>query len=114
MTEETVIPFSGKDYIKHKHPVFPTIRREDKFGDVGDVLTVEKDDGEDQWKMGKVEIVAKDKQYLLALSSQFLSFDTNLQTPAHAVRSIQSFYDDPIDPDEKFVIYWLKWVKKYE
>lgn len=109
MTDGT-LPFSDTEYDKLDHAVFPTIRRRDKYGDVGDVNTIEHGEYGDREVIGRAEIIAKETITLADLNDQFFCFDTQSANPENAYKSISKFYRNPIEPTEELTLYWNKWV----
>ena len=67
------LPFSH-EYAKHDRAVFPTIRRRDKFGDVGETVEVTADDE----KLGDAEIVAKETVRFGDLPTWLLCYDCEI------------------------------------
>lgn len=109
MTDGT-LPFSETEYDKLDRAVFPTIRRRDKYGEVGDVNTITHGLQGDRDVIGKAEVIAKETVTLEELRGPFLRFDTQSDTDAQAVESINEFYRDPIGKVEPLTLYWNKWV----
>lgn len=108
------LPFSH-EYAKHDRVVFPTIRRRDKFGDVGDVVAVTGDNE----KLGDAEIVAKETVQFRDLPTWLLCYDcgvpkvtTNNDADFRAAAhdSLSGFYQNGIKMDEPLTMYWLRWV----
>jgi hypothetical protein len=104
------LPFSSKEYDKLDRAVFPTIRRRDKYGDVGDVNTVIAGEKGDREVLGDAEIIAKEKVTLKELMGPFIWFDTQSYSDAAARTSINRFYQTPIEMEEELTLYWNKWV----
>lgn len=114
------LPFSHSDYDKLQHRVFPTIRRRDKFGAVGDVneIMVGPKGERDSW--GKAEIIAKETVTLQTLPTSLLCWDTEthincatnkgMSHRRQAKQSINEFYQNPIQPEEDLTLYWNRWV----
>lgn len=111
MTDGT-LPFSATDYDKLDRAVFPTIRRRDKYGDVGDVNTIIHGSQGRRERLGEAEIVAKETVTLAGLNRQFLKFDTQSETLREAYDTINKFYTNPIMRDEALTLYWNKWVSR--
>lgn len=111
MASET-LPFSDTDYDKLDRAIFPTVRRRDKYGDVGDVRPVEYGPRGDREVIGRAEVLAKETVALTDLMGPFLRFDTQSDTDAAAVDSINEFYRNPIDSDEDLTLYWNGWVER--
>jgi hypothetical protein len=111
MTDGT-LPFSKTDYDKLHRAVFPTIRRRDKYGDVGDVNTITHGQRGDRDVIGTAEIIAKETATLDDLRGPFLRFDTQSDTDDEAVTSINKFYRDPIGEDEPLTLYWSRWTHR--
>lgn len=109
MTDGT-LPFSDTDYSKLDRKVFPTIRRRDKYGDVGDVNDITHGPVGNRETIGRAEIVAKETVTLEELSDQFLMRDTESMSASESVISINSFYSKPIGSDEGLTLYWNRWV----
>jgi len=105
----TVLPFSDTDYDKLKRAVFPTIRRRDKYGDVGETVTVEHGPRGNREEIGQAEIIAKEKEAYNKLGGAFLRFDTQSSTASEAYNHINEFYQKPIQPREELTVYWLRW-----
>jgi len=108
------LPFSH-EYAKHDRVVFPTIRRRDKFGDVGDVVTVTADDE----KLGDAEVVAKETVTFNDLSTWLLchdcdvskaTTDSDVDLREAAYSHINNFYRNSIGMSESLTMYWLRWV----
>jgi len=104
------LPFSHSDYDKLTHPVFPTIRRRDKYGDVGTINDVEVGDYGNREVIGQAEIIAKETVTLDDLSDELFMWDTDSESVSEATESINEFYQNPIEPDEELTMYWNKWV----
>jgi hypothetical protein len=104
------LPFSHTDYDKLDRAVFPTVRRRDKYGDVGDVNTVRVGEYGDREAVGTAEIIAKETVPLEELMGPFLRFDTQSDTDAEALDTINEFYRNPIEMDEELTLYWNQWV----
>lgn len=103
------LPFSHQ-YPKLDYAVFPTIRRRDKYGTVGDTLTVVySPNARRNEELGEASIIAKEKRSLTDMTTAFLCHDTNSDTFSGAVESINEFYRKPIEADEQLTLYWLKW-----
>jgi hypothetical protein len=111
MTDGT-LPFSHTDYDKLTHAVFPTLRRRDKYGSVGDVneIMVGSKGNRESW--GKAEIVAKETVTLAELPDALLMWDTESSTPPEAIKSINKFYRNDIQPQEEITLYWNRWVNR--
>jgi len=110
------LPFSH-EYAKHNRAVFPTIRRRDKFGDVGDVVTVTGDNE----KLGDAEVVAKETVQFRDLPTWLLCYDCDVARATTdsgadlreaAYDHINNFYRNSIEMDEPLTMYWLRWVDK--
>ena len=104
------LPFSDTDYDKLNHAVFPTLRRRDKYGSVGDVNTITHGSKGNRDELGQAEIIAKETVTLEELNWQFFKFDTQSETLEGAFESINSFYQNPIERDEELTLYWNRWV----
>lgn len=104
------LPFSDADYSKLNHAVFPTIRRRDKYGNVGDVNTITHGPKRDREKLGEAEVIAKETITIEELNNQFFKFDTQTETLEGALSSINKFYQNPIELDEELTLYWNRWV----
>ena len=98
----TELPFSHQ-YEKLEHPVFPTIRRRDKYGEVGDRVTVTV--GHD--KLCEAEIIAKEKRCIGNMSKEFLCYDTDTDSEEAAEGVLNSFYRNPIRVTEELTQYVL-------
>lgn len=109
MTDGT-LPFSDTDYDKLHRAVFPTIRRRDKYGVVGDVNTIVHGEQGDREELGDAEIIAKETVTLAEIEGPFLRFDTQSDTDDEAYTSINKFYRKPIQRDEELTLYWNRWV----
>ena len=106
----TELPFSSAHYSKHTFAVFPTIRRRDKYGDVGDVVDVViGQDHTDRELAGTALIIAKEQTTLADLPDAFLMHDTETRTRREAEEYLQSFYQTPIEMDEALTLYWCRW-----
>lgn len=108
MTNGT-LPFSATEYDKLNHAVFPTLRRRDKYGDVGDVNTVVHGPRGDRDELGKAEIIAKETVTIAELNHQFFQFDTQSESFDAAYESINKFYQNPIGRTEDLTLYWNRW-----
>lgn len=97
-----VLPFSNH-YEKLDHPVFPTIRRRDKYGEVGDRVTVTVK-GE---TLCEAEIIAKEQRCIGNMSTAFLCYDTDTETEQAAEDVLNSFYRTPIRVTEELTQYVL-------
>jgi len=104
------LPFSTTDYDKLDRAVFPTIRRRDKYGDVGDVNTVVAGPRGDREPLGEAEIIAKETVAVRDIKGPFFWFDTQSSSNGEAYKSINKFYRNDIEPDEELTLYWNKWV----
>jgi len=104
------LPFSHTDYDKLERDVFPTVRRRDNFGEIGDTNTVRVGEYGDREVVGTAEIIAKETATLHELMGPFLQFDTQSDTDAEALDTINEFYRNPIAMDEELTLYWNKWV----
>jgi hypothetical protein len=107
-----VLPFSH-DYPKLHEKLFPTLRRRDKFGDVGDTVTVTVD-GE---KVGAARIIAKETRAWKNMSTEFVTHDTDSEDRDAALDSINEFYRNPVEPSEEltqYVCIWLEGPEIYE
>jgi hypothetical protein len=109
MTNGT-LPFSDTDYDKLKHPVFPTIRRRDKYGDIGDVNTVTHGESGNRDELGRALIVGKETVTIKTMPEALFLWDTESDTFEDAYESINKFYQTPIAMDEELTMYWNKWV----
>lgn len=110
---DTALPFSEEEYDKLHMAVFPTLRRRDKYGDVGDVVPIEKGKKGKREYIGDAVIVSKETVECSRLNPNFLKFDTQTperKTARYAKRSLSSFYKNPIEWGEEITLYWLKWV----
>jgi len=118
------LPFSHTDYDKLQHPVFPTIRRRDKYGDVGDVRPVIVGSKGDRETWGKAKVIAKETVTINELPTSFLTWDTNVDVEAvmfggkhpgkQAYQSLNKFYKNRIQPDEELTLYWNQWTETNE
>jgi len=106
------LPFSH-EYAKHDRAVFPTIRRRDKFGDVGETVEVTAD-GE---KLGDAEVVAKETVRFGDLPTWLVCYDCDVDVSDWsgelrdaAYDHINNFYRISIGMDEPLTMYWLRWV----
>lgn len=109
MSKDT-LPFSDTDYSKLSFRVFPTLRRRDKYGSVGEVNEIKKGPKGERVTIGKAQIVAKETKTLDELSTPFLCFDTESKHWDEAYQRLNRFYRKPIEPDEELTIYWNRWV----
>ena len=107
------IEFSSDEwYEKFDYQVFPTIRREEKYGPEGHVLEVYH--GPDKEWLGRVEVVATETKTIRDMTTSFLMHDTNEHSWASCIESLNSFWDEPIGLEEQLVIYWLKWLGRVD
>jgi len=111
MTDGT-LPFSSTEYDKLEHAVFPTIRRRDKYGDVGDVNEIRAGERGSRVLLGTAEIVAKEMITLGELNRELFKYDTQSDAAGEAWESINKFYRNPIGEDEPLTLYWNRWVDK--
>lgn len=117
MTNGT-LPFSHDDYDKLQHAVFPTLRRRDKYGEVGDVNEIMVGPKGDRESWGKAEIIAKETVEFRELPTSFLCWDTNVAIEEtmpwvereEAFETINEFYRNDIEPDERITLYWNRWL----
>ena len=105
------LPFSHA-YGKLNRSVFPTIRRRDKFGSVGDLVSVTLGERGNRENVGVAEIIGKESERWDALSDRFVTYDTDTENREGATKTINSFYRHPISDDEHLTIYWCKWVSQ--
>jgi len=105
-----VLPFSDTEYDKLDRAVFPTLRRRDKYGEVGDVNTIEHGPQQNREVIGRAEIIAKETVTLGELNNQFVKFDTQTETVEGAFKAINQFYKNRITSDEELTLYWNRWV----
>jgi hypothetical protein len=103
------LPFSD-DYDKLDRAVFPTVRRRDKYGDVGDEVVVVQGSKGDREEIGLAKIITKEIVTLHDIEGPFLRFDTQSDSDKEASESLNQFYRNPIEPDESLTLYWLRWV----
>jgi len=108
------LPFSHTDYDKLQHPVFPTIRRRDKYGDVGDVRPVIVGSKGDRETWGEAEVIAKETVTIKELNDNFFCWDTQAREFDGAMESINKFYRNAITMDEELTLYWNRWVTTNE
>jgi len=118
------LPFSHTDYDKLTHAVFPTLRRRDKYGKVGDVneIMVGSKGNRESW--GKAEIIAKETVELRRLPTSFLCWDTDYKIDTAieygnnprkgANDALNYFYRNDIQPQEEITLYWNRWVNRSE
>lgn len=107
---QNTLPFQDGSNSKLNFAVFPTVRREDKFGDVGTINDVE-DRSEDE-VIGQAQIVAKETVCLNddRFTDEFFAFDTDTRNFDEAFDSLCDCYDSAIEPDEELILYWNRWV----
>lgn len=115
----TVLPFSHRHYHKLRLAVFPTLRRRDKFGSVGDKVAINVGEQHKRDRAGEARIVAKETIAVRDLSTAFLCFDTETSVigsarRAEARESLNSFYQTPIEDDEQITLYWLRWTHRVD
>lgn len=104
------LPFSHTDYDKLHHAVFPTLRRRDKYGDVGDVNEVMVGPKGNRESWGNAQIIAKETVTLLDLNNELFKYDTQAETMAEGKETINAFYRNNIGAEEEITLYWNKWV----
>lgn len=100
--------FSGGRKSKHEMPVFPTIRLEDKFGEEGWVVRVRVHDKGNLIDEFPARIVKKEKRKLEDIPNKFLEYDTETENWEEAIKSLLSYYDEDVDEDHEWTIYWCK------
>jgi len=117
------LPFSHTDYDKIQHPVFPTIRRRDKYGDVGDIREVIVGPKGDRDTWGKAKVIAKETVTPQELPTSFLCWDTDTEirpeknykpNRQRATDTLNEFYRNRIQIDEELTLYWNQWVETNE
>lgn len=116
MTRDT-LPFeSRKPYSKLQFRVFPTIRRDDTHGDVGDINEITHGPDGNREALGMAEVIAKETICLTddRFTDNFFKFDTEAESWDHAYESLCGFYDTAIEPSEELTLYWNLWVDRYE
>jgi len=106
------LPFSSTEYDKLDYDVFPTIRRRDKYGRVGDVNEVKAGERGNRRLLGTAEIIAKETVTINSLNSELFKFDTDTNTVAQAQELVNQFYTDPIGKTESLTLYWSRWIDK--
>jgi len=111
MTDGT-LPFSSTEYDKLGYSVFPTIRRRDKYGDVGDVNEIRAGERGERITLGRAKIIGKDTVTVDGMNHRLLEFDTNATDMTEAWELLNSFYRNEIDPHETLTLYWNVWVDK--
>jgi hypothetical protein len=104
------LPFSNVQYDKLNRAVFPTLRRRDKYGDVGTINTITHGKRGERVELGEAEIIAKEKVTLQELNDQFVQFDTQSVDYKEAMDTINHFYKNPIAQNEELTLYWNRWV----
>lgn len=111
-----VLPFSDVEYSKLQYSVFPTLRRRDKYGDVGDTNTITHGPKGDREELGTARIVAKETVCMEdeRFTDAFFKFDTESESWDEAYDSINRFYTKLIEPDEELTLYWSCWTERYE
>jgi len=102
----TELPFSYL-YPKLMHPVFPTLRRYDRFGSVGDVVRVRVKPLE---YTAEAEVLAKSKRTWADMGEHFVTYDTATDTREGAEDHINQWYRNPIKDTEDLTLYTLKWM----
>ena len=100
------------EYDKLDYMVFPTIRRRDKYGDVGDTNEVIAGPRGERRTLGRAEIIAKDTVTMASLNNQLFMFDTDTTHYDDAVNLINSFYSDDVENGEELTLYWNRWVDR--
>jgi len=106
------LPFSSTEYDKLDHAVFPTIRRRDKYGDVGDVNEVRAGEKGRRVLLGTAEIIAKETVTVGSINTGLLLFDTDTNSEIDALELINSFYTNEVTRDEPLTLYWNRWLDK--
>lgn len=114
MTED-VMPFSHY-YKKFEHPLLCTIRRRDKYGDIGDKLPIKTNRKERGGYAGVFKIVGKEKRKLKNIPTKLLVYDTTTKAKngdynkpknrKEAIDFVNQFYRKPLEPDEELTIYF--------
>ena len=97
-------------YSKLDGKEFPTIRRRDKKYKIGQIRFIRLHDG----NFKKALIIYKNVKAFMDIPTDFLLKDTDKKTREEAVRLFNSFYRNPISPDEKMIIIVLRWVLNRE
>jgi len=105
------LPFTHH-YDKLDREIFPTVRRRDKFGSVGTINAVEVGARGNREVIGGAKIIAKETVTLVDLMGPFIRFDTQSDTDAEALATINEFYRNPITMDEELTLYWNRWVER--
>ena len=108
---ENILPFSSTDYDKLDRKVFPTIRRRDKYGDIGTINEIRAGRRGNRDSLGKAEIIAKETITIEEIRGPFFQWDTNVDDDKLAYESINRFYQNPIEKDEPLTLYWNRWVE---
>jgi len=102
----TNLPFSYL-YPKLMHPVFPTLRRHDRFGEVGESVEVMvKPTG----YSAEAQVLTKEKWRWMDMPDHLLTYDTDTETREEALEHINQWYQNHINRDEELNLYLLKWV----
>ncbi|KXB01847.1 hypothetical protein AKJ43_03010 [candidate division MSBL1 archaeon SCGC-AAA261D19] len=98
------LPFSHRNYLKLFHPLFCTIRRRDKYPDVGESVTISTPEEEYEG------IVAfKLRKKLKDVPTDLLRYDTARtdkipETREEAKSVLSSFYRKSIEEDEELTV----------
>lgn len=110
LVSNMVIPFSDR-YIKLQNDIFPTIRRTDRYGSVGDVVEVHVRPTDERFD---ARIMAKQSITLNSIPDEFLVYDTRPYNGfgedwsfEDAVEKINGFYSNEIRENEKLVLLIL-------
>lgn len=114
MTDRKILPFSETDYEKLQYDVFPTIRRRDKYGYEGELVTITHGKRGSRIELGTARIISKQTITLSELTNRFLCYDTQSRTLTESVESLNSFYQNAIDPEEELTLYWNQWVNRVD
>jgi len=103
----TEVPFSYL-YPKLMHPVFPTLRRHDRFGEVGEPVEVMV---KPTCYSAEAEVVSKEQRKWVDMTTHLLTYDTDTETREEALEHINQWYQNPITPGEELNLYLLKWTE---
>lgn len=105
------LPFSSY-YPKLQLYVFPTIRRRDKYGNIGGIKDIKIGQPNNRTHIGYSQIIEKHTVTLEEIDPRLLMYDTDSDSFDEAVKSINRFYRDPIEMDETLYMWWNRWIER--
>lgn len=115
-SQETIegLPVADPIYFSHFYPkltmpIFPTIRRIDKYVP-GRIYEIFLRENYKKMRLRYAKCIGKFAANLLNIPVKFLLFDTNTETREMAVKLINSFYQHPIQNHEKMTVIFLEWI----